>query len=85
MRKALPNRSEISADTPLRLGVAAAIVFPDGSMTASGLRREAARGRLVVEHIAGKDYTTLRNIGRMRELRALLVANQATEEFEALG
>jgi len=26
------------------------------------------RGRLVIERIAGKDYTTLRNIGRMREL-----------------
>jgi hypothetical protein len=37
-------------------------------MTASGLRREAARGRLVVERIAGKDYTTLANIERMREL-----------------
>jgi hypothetical protein len=37
-------------------------------MTASGLRREARRGRLVVERIAGKDYTTLVNIERMREL-----------------
>ena len=37
-------------------------------MTASGLRRESARGRLVVERIAGKDYTTLANIERMREL-----------------
>jgi hypothetical protein len=30
-----------------------------GSMTASGLRREAARGRLQIERIAGKDFTTL--------------------------
>src|SRR5215207_5065660 len=37
-------------------------------MTASGLRREGARGRLVIERIAGKDYTTLTNIERMREL-----------------
>jgi hypothetical protein len=37
-------------------------------MTASGLRRESARGRLAVERIAGKDYTTLANIERMREL-----------------
>jgi hypothetical protein len=37
-------------------------------MTASGLRRESARGRLVIERIAGKDYTTLGNIERMREL-----------------
>src|SRR5262249_19701497 len=55
-------------DSPLRLAVAAKAAFPDGSMTASGLRREAQRGRLVVERIAGKDYTTLANIERMREL-----------------
>jgi hypothetical protein len=64
----LPTLDEISANTPLRLGVAAAIAFPDGTMTASGLRREAARGRLVVERIANKDYTTLAQIERMREL-----------------
>jgi len=52
----------------LRLEIAAAIAFPDGSMTASGLRREAERGRLIIERIAGKDYTTLANIERMREL-----------------
>ena len=54
--------------TPLRLEVAAKYAFPDGSMTASGLRRERAKGRLVVERIAGKDYTTLHEIERMREL-----------------
>jgi len=59
---------DVGDDQPLRLAVAAALAFPDGSMTASGLRREAARGRLVVERIAGKDYTTLANIERMREL-----------------
>ena len=37
-------------------------------MTASGLRREGARGQHVVERIAGKDYTTPANIERMREL-----------------
>ena len=57
-RLRLPSRDEIGPDTPLRLGVAAALAFPDGSMTASGLRREGARGRLVIERIAGKDYTT---------------------------
>ena len=64
----MPLRGEVCDDTPLRLDVAAAMAFPDGSMTASGLRRECARGRLVIERIAGKDYTTLRNIGRMRDL-----------------
>jgi hypothetical protein len=59
---------DIADDTPLRLAEAAAIAFPTGSMTASGLRREAARGRLIVERIAGKDFTTLAAIRRMREL-----------------
>jgi hypothetical protein len=40
----------------------------DGSMTAGGLRREAARGRLVIERTAGKDYTTLAAIEEMRQL-----------------
>src|SRR5215469_11299281 len=67
MTRSLPRLEDVGPDT-LRLAVAAALVFRDGSMTASGLRREAARGRLVVERVAGKDYTTLANIGRMREL-----------------
>ena len=67
-RATLPLHDQIKPDTPLRLDVAAKLAFPDGSMTASGLRRERARGRLVVERIAGKDYTTLANIERMREL-----------------
>src|SRR5271166_1123094 len=68
IRTAVPLRETITPDTPLRLAIAAALAFPDGSMSASGLRREAARGRLVIERIAGKDYTTLGNIERMREL-----------------
>jgi hypothetical protein len=50
------------------LGIAAALAYPDGSMTASGLRKEAGRGRLVIERVAGKDYTTLAAIEDMREL-----------------
>jgi hypothetical protein len=64
----MPPPEKITPDTPLRLEIAAALAFPDGSMTASGLRREGARGRLAIERIAGKDYTTLANIERMREL-----------------
>jgi hypothetical protein len=64
----MPPRSEVGEDTPLRLAVAAALAYPDGSMSVSGLRREAGKGRLVIERAAGKDYTTLRNIERMREL-----------------
>ena len=51
MASKYPPRVDIGHDQPLRLAVAAALAFPDGSMTASGLRREAARGRLVVERI----------------------------------
>src|SRR5215472_1025651 len=60
--------SEIGPDTPLRLNRAAKIAFPLGGMTAAGLRREAKRGRLVIERVAGKDFTTLGHIARMREL-----------------
>ena len=45
MQKYLPERESITTDTPLRLSVAAALAYPDGSMTANGLRREAKRGR----------------------------------------
>jgi hypothetical protein len=58
----------ISDDTPLRLARAAELAFPGGGMTAKGLRREAERGRLVIERIAGKDFTTLRAIADMRKL-----------------
>lgn len=57
----------ITPDTPLRLKQAAEIAFPGGSMTASGLRREAKRGRLAIETIAGKHFTTLRAIEEMRD------------------
>jgi hypothetical protein len=59
---------DVGGDRPLRLSVAAALAFPDGSMTASGLRREGERSRLVIERIAGKVYTTLVAIEKMREL-----------------
>src|SRR3954471_5847813 len=68
MPQRLPLPEQVKPNTPLRLSVVAALAFPDGSMTASGLRREGARGRLVIERVAGKDYTTLANIERMREL-----------------
>ena len=68
MARALPEMDKVKPDTPLRLDVAAALAYPDGSMTASGLRREAARGRLAIERVAGKDYTTLVAIEEMRAL-----------------
>jgi hypothetical protein len=48
MRCTIPSRDQVDPDTPLRLNVAAALAFPDGSMTASGLRREATRARFVI-------------------------------------
>src|ERR1035437_11091660 len=68
MKFVMPANESVRADTPLRLSVAAALAFPDCSMTASGLRRECVRGRLIIERIAGKDYTTLANVEKMREL-----------------
>jgi hypothetical protein len=50
----IPDPLSIHDDTLLRLGVAAALEFPDGSMGASGLRREAKHGRLKIWRIAGK-------------------------------
>jgi len=63
-----PTADAIDPSAPLRLNLAAKIAFPDGSMSASGLRREGAKGRLVLERIANKDYTTLEAIRTMREL-----------------
>jgi hypothetical protein len=63
----LPDRAQIRPDQPLRLAVAAALEFPDGSLTVAGLRKERDRGRLDVEMIAGKEYTTLAAIEKMRE------------------
>jgi hypothetical protein len=59
---------QITLDTPLRLEEAVKIAFPRGGMTVSGLRREAARGRLNIEKIANKHFTTLRAIEEMRGL-----------------
>src|SRR5579862_364129 len=62
------QRGEIKPHEPLRLDVAAAIAYPLGEMTVSGLRRQASKGRLVIERTSRKDYTTLAAIERMREL-----------------
>jgi hypothetical protein len=55
----------IHPDAHIRLATAAKIAFPDGGMTVSGLRKEAVRGRLVIRRVAGKDFTTLREIEQM--------------------
>lgn len=70
-----PDRT-VTPDDPLRLDVAAAVAYPDGSMTASGLRKEHARGNLVIERVCGRYYTTLADIARMREKCRLVVKAQ---------
>ena len=62
------TQPEITPNTPLRLADAVKIAFPMGGMTVAGLRRERDRNRLVIEKIAGKEFTTLVHIERMREL-----------------
>src|SRR5215470_557714 len=59
---------EVTADSPLRLADAIKIAFPMGGITVAGLRRERDRNRLVIEKIAGKEFTTLAHIERMRRL-----------------
>ena len=51
----IPPRDQVSPDTPLRLGIAAALAFPDGSMTAAGLRREV----LKLDPIADEDLASV--------------------------
>src|ERR1700704_4327962 len=58
----------IDPDAPLRLEDAIRVCFPHGGITVSGLRREAKAGRLVVEKIANKHFTTPRAIEEMRKL-----------------
>ena len=67
MKRDVEFLQDVPLDAPLRLEIAARRAFPDGSMTASGLRKEAGRGRLAIERVAGKDYTTLSAIAEMRK------------------
>jgi hypothetical protein len=71
------DKLDIDPRAPLRLSLAAEIAFPGGGMTASGLRREAAKGRLAIERIAGKDFTTLAAI---EEMRTRCVQHQPTRQ-----
>jgi hypothetical protein len=66
--KLLAANDNIHLDEPLRLKDAIKFGFPHGGMTESGLRREAAAGRLVIEKIANKHFTSLRAIEEMRKL-----------------
>ena len=43
MHQSAPTRNEVMPDTPLRLSVAAALAFPDSTMTEYGDARRDAR------------------------------------------
>ena len=49
----------IGPDMPLRLEIAARLGFPDGSMSASALRRLVVAEKITHEFISGKYYVTL--------------------------
>ncbi|MGA8584448.1 MAG: excisionase [Roseiarcus sp.] len=63
---ASPLKLAVDNDAPMRLADAIEIAFPRGGITVSGLRKEAAKGRLIIERIAGKDFVTLAAINAMR-------------------
>lgn len=63
----LPDRSEITDDTPLHVETAARLAFPDGVITGNALRKAAARGHLEYERLRGRIVTTLRFIREWRE------------------
>jgi len=63
----LPDRSEITDDTPLRLDTAARLAFPDGVVSGNALRNAASRGDLEHERLAGRVITTLRWVREWRE------------------
>ena len=65
-RKAPQIPDNVTSDTMLRLAAAGALGFPEGSMSAGALRRQARAGRLAIYRIAGKDYTTLNDIEGMK-------------------
>ena len=59
-------KTALTPTTPLRLEKAAQLAFPDGSISASTLRRMIVAGKLDAELIAGKYFVTLAAIGEMR-------------------
>ena len=63
----LPDRSEITDDTPLHFETAARLAFPDGVVTGLGLRNAAYRGDLEFERLGGRIVTTLHWIKEWRE------------------
>jgi hypothetical protein len=65
--KSIAEIGRVEDDAPLSLKVAAALAFPDGSMTAAALKREIERGTLAFERFGRRVYTTMNDIKRMRD------------------
>jgi hypothetical protein len=63
-----PPEREPRDDQPIPLRAAAKLFFPRGGITASSLRTEARKGRLIVTRIAGRDFVTRQAIDLMIEL-----------------
>lgn len=81
----VPKREDVTETTPLRLDAAVALAFPAGGMTVNGLRTEAARGRLSIGRVAGKDFTTLADIERMIERCRLDESLRASGSGRSVG
>lgn len=64
----IPDRSEITDETPLHLETAARLSFPDASVSALALRNAAARGELEHVQIGGRILTTLAWVKDFMEL-----------------
>jgi hypothetical protein len=62
--------SEIDPDLPVHLAGIIPIMFPLGGTTPSSLRKEVARGRLLLMRIAGKDFTTINAVKEMLRICA---------------
>ena len=75
----------VRPDTMLRLEAAAALGFPDGSMSVAALRREAAAGHLTVYKIAGKHFTTLNDIEGLKAICRVHPKDHDSALFKAKG
>jgi hypothetical protein len=66
-RECVSHPSQPPLDVPrlFTLDEAAAMLSPDGKLTARSLRSEARRGRLQLVRIAGRDFVTAESLGAM--------------------
>src|SRR6267154_280343 len=84
-RLLIAANDNIDPDEPLRLKDAIKFGFPHGGMTVSGLRNEARAGRLVIEKIANKNFTSLRAIEEMRKSCRVKVEDRVSGGEKSVG